>query len=78
MTREEVIQTCNDVLHWSVSNRINVAMEMAIEALKQSEIIRCKDCKYWKYEEAINQSMCKNGIPSHDPDGFCHHAKPIK
>ena len=39
MAIEEAIQACNDVLHWSVSDRINIAMEMAIEALKQIEAI---------------------------------------
>ena len=37
----------------------------AIKALEQSEVIRCKDCKYWKHdhtcsEHALVSPMCAN------------------
>ena len=43
MKREEAIKyldCARDILP-------NKAIDMAIEALEQDEIVRCKDCKYW-------------------------------
>lgn len=51
MTRHEAIERIQD--HIDVHKyrepeavRILEALDMAIEALKQPEIVRCKDCKY--------------------------------
>lgn len=43
------------------------AIIMAIEALKQPEIIRCKDC-YW-----FDNSYCE--FENTDPNAFCSHAE---
>lgn len=52
MTREEAIERIRDhmIVHKMNEPRaiyITEALKMAIEALNQPEIIRCKDCK-WK------------------------------
>ena len=41
------------------------AIEMAIEALKDPQIIRCKDCKHYKY--GICMKICANK----STNGFC-------
>ena len=57
MTNEEAIKLIDDRMcfgrgRWSEHHRPVIdeywqAGEMAIKALEQPEIIRCKDCKYW-------------------------------
>ena len=32
---------------WQGNEKLTKAQHMAIEALEQDEIVRCKDCKYW-------------------------------
>lgn len=50
MTREEVkayiIQHCNPYYPHG-NTKWETAMNMAIEALQQPEIVRCRDCKHW-------------------------------
>lgn len=36
------------------------AIALAVEALEAEPIVRCKDCKYWRYDD------CKN-----DSHGYC-------
>lgn len=53
MTREEAILRIKDHIevhkYREVAHAIKIfeALDFAIEALRQPEIIRCKDCKYW-------------------------------
>jgi len=49
MTREEAIQKIKDDLrlhHDYLSGNYRKALRIAIEALQQPEIVRCKDCKH--------------------------------
>ena len=46
MTNEEAIEYIK-LIKTCDAKPINEALKMAIEALKQPQIIRCKDCKYW-------------------------------
>lgn len=79
----EMPKNCYDCpLHDGEIGRCNILGTTVCDYIPKEcplvEMVQCKNCKYWKYEKAINQSMCKNGIPSHDPNGFCHHAKLIE
>lgn len=61
MTREEakqyIIQHCNPD-YPNGNTEWETAMNMAIEALQQSEIIRCKDCKRCQIEILCNDYWC--------------------
>ena len=52
------------------------AMDMAIKALEQPEIIRCKDCKYWHNAPVSDgyDSCEKDALIRHE-DFFCAEAK---
>ena len=50
MTREEAAQMIKDDMrlhHDYLSGNYRKALRMAISALEQPEIIRCKDCEHW-------------------------------
>lgn len=81
MTREEAIQVCKDVqsMYWFLSDKIKDAMGIAIESLKQPEIIRCKDCKYC-VDYGMGGYYCESEdiVPVGnyvEPDGFCNFAR---
>jgi len=61
MTREEAIEVLRkykmNIAH--CDNSMYDAIMMAIEALNQPEIIRCKDCKFFEYDHVENV----DGIP---------------
>ena len=49
MTKEEAIETIRKAIahvEWEYPMDYAVAFDMAVEALNQQEIIRCKDCKH--------------------------------
>lgn len=52
---------------------------MAIEALEQSEIIPCRDCKWCeeKYDSLDKTPYwrCRNWDGETDADGFCYEAE---
>ena len=55
MTREEAIIDLN-ALKFILDNdqytdEIEEALDTAISALQQPEIVRCKDCKWWGYDD---------------------------
>lgn len=67
-----------------------IAMDMAVKALEQPEIVRCKDCKYYiPYEwmfDGLSRSSNRNdyapdeiGCAANDhnypPEGFCSYAE---
>jgi len=43
----------------------------AMEALRQPEIVRCKDCKYFPSDPQHEPSCWKNRRRGDDPDWFC-------
>ena len=87
MTREESIKTINEILK---NNYLSIgecrlfeyeqeAMKVAVEALEQPEIIRCKDCKYCE-EVYPGLFFCDSVdiVPVGqyvEPDGFCSMAR---
>lgn len=74
MTREEAIGMIKDDMrlhHDYLSGEYRKALKLAISALAQPEIIRCKDCKHL-FED--------NGCPlrtwrTHTEDDFCSYAE---
>lgn len=46
------------------------AIDMAIEALKQPEIIRCKDCQFYAISRQ-GKSWCKSSTRHIKPEDFC-------
>lgn len=53
------------------------ALDLAIETLKQTEIVRCKDCKHYSVEGDVTIFGYCNGVHEHDtdPNGYCHHGE---
>lgn len=47
------------------------AFLMAMEALKQPDIVRCKDCKYVECEGVEGFLVCDLSGFSHSPEFFC-------
>lgn len=50
MTRQEAVEYIQEWLkdEYALNGKDRVVLDMAIEALEQEPIIRCKDCKYAK------------------------------
>lgn len=93
MTREEakryIIQHCNPD-YPNGSTEWETAMNMAIEALQQPKIVRCRDCKYyipydwifdgWTRSSNINDYSqdeigCAVNEHNYPPEGFCSFAE---
>ena len=80
MTREDAIDVLKHNYPSACFTDLCDAVELAIQALyAQSEIIRCKDCKYvWK-EDGWDNLYCNrvkvSGSFAVDKDGFCAWAK---
>lgn len=51
MTREETIATLKANYPDACFEQLRDAVDTAISVLKQPEIIRCKDCKWWDKSE---------------------------
>ena len=91
MTREEAIdRICEHIVIHKLNEpravKITEALNMAIEALKQPEIVQCKDCKYFQEGIDINgkhftSCNCEKRTPTMTwgarvtPDWFCGHAE---
>ena len=76
MTREEAIKSLAsmrsmDVVSWVASDMRKEAMRMAIEALKQPEILHCKDCKFNQNEDGTTACDFHNFWCAYD-DGYCN------
>lgn len=79
MTREEVINELIEMCNY-VNGNIEIrskqyeALNMAIKALKQPEIIRCKDCCFYAISKE-KRSWCKDMLRRIQPEDFCSHAR---
>lgn len=83
MTKQEAIETIKTAIarvEWEYPMDYAVAFDMAIEALSQPEIIRCKDCEHATM--TADGTMCKYCAMDtddfgdqrdvyHDADWFC-------
>lgn len=81
MTREEIIKRLQRIiaLYEYCVDEDDEAIDIAIEALKQPEIIRCKDCKYC-VDYGMGGYYCESEdiVPVGnyvEPDGFCNFAR---
>ena len=78
MTRKEaetyIIQHCNPD-YPKGKTEWERAMNMAIEALQQPEVIRCEDCRWWE-RESISEGHCLEIDLHHvDEDHYCGYAE---
>ena len=64
MTREEATQIIENM---PISHECREFFGLALEALRQPEIIRCKDCKH----RPIKPNDYENGFDLEFPDGKC-------
>lgn len=75
MTREEAIQKIQNDLklhHDYLSGDYRKSLRMAISALEQPEIIRCKDCEWYNFKiNQCNRQICAVMYE----DDFCSHAE---
>jgi DNA-directed RNA polymerase subunit RPC12/RpoP len=88
MTRKEAIELLDILPLCNECNSNNFpytcvecgdAFLLAMEALKQPEIVRCKDCEYWYFADnritCEQENVCgRNGIVV-TPDWFCADGK---
>ena len=67
MTREEAIEWLTDIKENVTENwSQDVAIDMATEAL-QIDVVRCKDCRYYKCGVDLCESL--------GDDGFCSYGE---
>lgn len=82
MTREEAVKMIKDDIrlhHDGLSGKYRQALNIAIKALQQPEIIRCKGCKWsdW-YTAASGGQYCycmETGASGRTEDDFCSYAE---
>lgn len=70
MTNEEVISRLRALHLVSEDYSDKEAIRIAIKALKQPEIIRCKDCINYAISRA-KRPWCQSSTRRTEPDGFC-------
>ena len=83
MTIKEAIETLEANYPDACYEQLREAVDLAIYALKQPEIIHCRDCKHWLSEEYIGNNNvhtlniaslpCKNWLTG--GDWFCGSAE---
>lgn len=75
MTKQEAIEAIRMAIahvEWEYPMDYAVAFDMAVEALSQPEIVRCKDCKHG--EKCNSVYLCGKSRSfgmAHDPSWFC-------
>lgn len=83
MTREEAIKILEfvptlryerDIEH-NVHGDLAVALDMAIEALEQPEVVRCKDCKYFANGKDGVACSFFDGLVSCEENDFCSYGE---
>lgn len=83
MTREEAARTIDGLIIGSdeceegdyISSDEIEALEMAIEVLKQPEIIRCKDCSISTFDKQTNLFYCNTLDVYKLPEFYCGYAR---
>ena len=74
MTREDAIQMIQDDVrlhHDALSGQYRKALHMAIGALLQPEIVRCRDCMHSEPSMFSKGVRCKLSLGYHELDWFC-------
>ena len=77
MTREEAIKSIELLNQFVVGREWNIALNMAIEALKEPEIVHCKDCKYWIRTRIGEEELNQCGLAGYliGGRGYCLYGK---
>lgn len=83
MTREEAVGVIErlPVMSYMKKNEkqtiITTALDMAIEALQEPEIVHCKDCKYWIRTRIGEEELNQCGLAGYliGGRGYCLHGK---
>lgn len=79
MTKEDALFFLGRFRTKRINEKLYDALGVAIEALAQPEIVRCKDCKYMTghYDTDGNAPYwtCSEWDSGTDYDGFCHYAE---
>ena len=83
MTREEAVGVIErlPVMSYMKKNEkqtiITTALDMAIEALKEPEIVHCKDCKYWIRTRIGEEELNQCGLAGYfiGERGYCLYGK---
>lgn len=78
MTREEAIEIIKDRMEafkgWQ-ETKIVEALNMAIKALEQPEIIHCKYCEHNESSSTAGNACCNKFYGMTDQMGFCHYGE---
>ena len=77
MTREEAIKDIKDNIKPVVGGK---SLDMAISALRQPDVIYCKDCKFYTAYDYTGKLMCKRigkGMILPKPEDYCSYAERI-
>ncbi len=77
MTNSEAIEILQANYPDACFEQLRDAVDVAISALKQPEIIRCKDCKnseHWYRDRRRCFLWSEDGVSVFD-DGFCNYAE---
>ena len=79
MTREEAIkwQEAFKKTYGNFPPGATEACDMAIEALKEQEIVHCKDCKYWIRTRIGEEELNQCGLAGYliGGRGYCLYGK---
>ena len=85
MTKQEAVEVLEDkafvfceieACDWEC-DKCHEALNMAIEALRQEPIIRCKDCKHWhEWENGTGDCHRSDMWVGTDYDDYCSCAEP--
>ena len=89
MTKKEAIRKVEFIdnfmqrNHSDFGERNHEAMRMAVEALEQSEIIRCAECKWFQCNmrpdgtlpKGVDEFECRHWCGGCDPVDFCSYAE---
>ena len=79
MTREEAIERMEMLRQQYEGALITTqAIDMAIEALEQKPVVRCRDCEYWTKQSKSLQGRC--ALSGSYPTGawYCANGERVK
>lgn len=74
MTREEAIKLLELLEKCATIEESKECCKLAIEALKQTEIVRCRDCCFYAISKQ-KRSWCKDMLRRIQPDDFCSRGR---
>ena len=77
MTREEAVQVLKTMRLWTGLKDKKEAIDVAIEALQEPEIVHCKDCKYWLRTRIGEEELNQCGLAGYliGGRGYCLYGK---